>query len=102
VLGDIPLLGAIFRSKEKTVKNTELIVFITPIVVVNQTDGGTDELNAAYKEKLEKVKGRLRDAEPDALKTSPRRNSRRTRAPGLRWPLTTAARAPSPAPDKPK
>jgi type II secretion system protein D len=68
ILGDIPLLGLLFRSKDKTVKNTELVVFITPIVVVNTT-GGTDELNAAYKDKLEKVRGRLRDAEPDALKT---------------------------------
>jgi general secretion pathway protein D len=68
VLGDIPLLGAIFKSRDKTVKNTELVVFITPIVVVN-TEGAYDELNAAYKDKLEKVKSRLRDAEPDALKT---------------------------------
>lgn len=69
VLGDIPLLGAIFRSKDKTVKNTELLVFITPIVVVNTEGDAYDNLNASYKEKLERVKARLRESEPDSLKT---------------------------------
>ncbi|HYE61203.1 MAG TPA: secretin N-terminal domain-containing protein [Phycisphaerales bacterium] len=70
LLGDIPLLGAIFRSKEKTIKNTELLVFITPIVVVN-TDGTESEaLNAPYRERLEQIKNQLRKEEPLKGKTT--------------------------------
>jgi general secretion pathway protein D len=38
LLGDIPLLGRLFRSRDKTVKETELVVFITPVVVDNVDD----------------------------------------------------------------
>jgi general secretion pathway protein D len=51
VLGDIPLLGAIFRSKETTKNNTELLVFITPIVVDNPDDA--DRFNVPYRERLQ-------------------------------------------------
>jgi len=30
VLGDLPLIGALFRSRTKTKTNTELVLFITP------------------------------------------------------------------------
>ncbi len=33
LLGDIPLLGALFRSTEETVKKTDLLIFITPKLV---------------------------------------------------------------------
>ena len=39
ILGDIPLLGALFRHKVTTKDKTELLIFLTPTVVV-----GTDEL----------------------------------------------------------
>jgi len=57
ILGDIPLLGYLFKSKERTKKNTELLVFITPIVVDNtdQSDG----LNAPYTERLKALRGEL-------------------------------------------
>ncbi|RBJ64652.1 hypothetical protein C3L29_040635, partial [Pseudomonas sp. MWU12-2534b] len=32
-LGDIPLLGALFRSSQKIDKRSELLIFITPKVV---------------------------------------------------------------------
>lgn len=40
LLGDIPILGELFRSREKQNRNTELVIFITPQVVDNtdQTD----------------------------------------------------------------
>jgi type II secretion system protein D len=68
LLGDIPLLGALFRSKDKTVKNTELLVFITPIVVVNTEQNM--EMNSSYTDRLEKIKNRLKDSEPESLKSS--------------------------------
>lgn len=58
LLGDIPLLGALFRSKDKTVRETELIVFITPVVVDNVDDaesvtrplrGPLDQLREKFK-----------------------------------------------------
>lgn len=33
ILGDIPLLGAAFRRKEKSISKSELLVFITPYIV---------------------------------------------------------------------
>jgi type II secretory pathway component GspD/PulD (secretin) len=51
LLGDIPLLGALFRSTEKSKINTELLVFITPIVVDNGDEA--DELNEGYLKRLE-------------------------------------------------
>lgn len=37
VLGDIPLLGALFRHKSDTTINSELVVFITPLIVEDLT-----------------------------------------------------------------
>ncbi len=42
VLGDIPLLGLLFRHKNKTVEERELIVFITPHII-----GGIDAVAIA-------------------------------------------------------
>lgn len=39
VLGDIPILGWLFKSKTKTKDKTNLIVFITPKIVRNPEDG---------------------------------------------------------------
>ncbi len=36
VLGRLPVLGALFRSRSKTLNKTELLVFITPQVLVDQ------------------------------------------------------------------
>jgi type IV pilus assembly protein PilQ len=40
LLGDIPLLGALFRSRAKQDDRTELLVFLTPRVVDNLNPGG--------------------------------------------------------------
>jgi hypothetical protein len=71
LLGDIPLLGAIFRSKEKSVRNTELLVFITPIVVVNTNGDDSEALNAPYRERLDQIKSQLRKEEPLKGRSSP-------------------------------
>jgi hypothetical protein len=54
LLGDIPVLGLLFKSKERTKTNSELLIFITPIVVNNT--GENDALNVPYRERLEKLK----------------------------------------------
>jgi general secretion pathway protein D len=38
VLGDIPLLGALFRRRERTKQKRNLILFLTPYVVRDQSD----------------------------------------------------------------
>ena len=38
IVGDIPLLGKLFRRKDMRVEKTELMVFITPHVVYSDTD----------------------------------------------------------------
>lgn len=63
LLGDIPLLGALFTSKEKSVKSTELLVFITPIVVENPEE--RQKLNEPYQERLNQMRLRLQDPEKE-------------------------------------
>jgi pilus assembly protein CpaC len=50
-LGDLPILGALFRSKRFQNKETELVVFVTPKVVTPQTP--------QMKERIEKTEERL-------------------------------------------
>ncbi|MCC6426771.1 MAG: hypothetical protein IT435_08105 [Phycisphaerales bacterium] len=50
VLGDIPLLGLLFQSREKSNKATELFIFITPVVIDNTE--AADDLNAPYRQWL--------------------------------------------------
>jgi general secretion pathway protein D len=55
LLGDIPILGWLFKSKSKGRDKTNLFIFITPHVVRNQ-----DEASAIYRKKLEDV-GRVEE-----------------------------------------
>lgn len=41
LLGDIPLLGELFKSRSKTEQKTELLVFLTPKIVHNSNDAKT-------------------------------------------------------------
>ena len=52
LLGDIPLLGALFSSTEKTKSLVELVIFITPIVVDNP-DENDSNFNATDLQRLE-------------------------------------------------
>jgi general secretion pathway protein D len=56
-LGDIPLLGLLFRSKVNSVRKTELVLLITPHVINNleQANSVTDE----FIQRLEKIKDTL-------------------------------------------
>lgn len=38
VLGDIPIIGAMFRKTDKEVKKTELVIFLTPHIVTGEFD----------------------------------------------------------------
>ncbi|MDI1260154.1 pilus assembly protein N-terminal domain-containing protein [Aquabacterium sp.] len=52
-LGDIPILGALFRSKRFQNSETELVIFVTPMVIDSHTPGLVD--------RVEKTKARLNE-----------------------------------------
>lgn len=59
LLGDIPLIGLLFQSVEKEVSSSELVAFITPLVVHN--DESMHEINAPYRQRLNTLRDTLDD-----------------------------------------
>ncbi len=57
LLGDIPILGALFTSTDRSTTNTELVAFITPQVVESERD--LDEVNQPFRERLESLRENL-------------------------------------------
>lgn len=55
MLGDLPILGALFRSKRFQNKETELVVFVTPTVVDSRSAGLADRIERT----TEKLGGQL-------------------------------------------
>ena len=53
LLGDIPLIGELFRSTSKQNTKTELLVFLTPHVITNPEQG--DEMRVATDKQLDKT-----------------------------------------------
>jgi pilus assembly protein CpaC len=45
-IGDIPILGQLFRSKAAQKNRTELVVMITPVILRSNSPGVTDKLPA--------------------------------------------------------
>lgn len=62
VLGDIPGLNFFFSSTEKRRTTTELIAFVTPIVVNNRSD--VDAINQPYRDRLESLRGSIKPPDP--------------------------------------
>ena len=61
LLGDLPLVGALFRSTTRSTTNTELVAFITPIVVENPSE--MDDINKQPRDRLEELREMLREDE---------------------------------------
>ena len=40
LLGDLPLIGTLFRSRNVTTDDSELVVFITPTIIPDRPVGG--------------------------------------------------------------
>ena len=59
LLGDIPLLGKLFRHIDKGVRNRELVIFITPHVM--STPGEIDEQMKEPAKVLKRVKDAMND-----------------------------------------
>jgi general secretion pathway protein D len=69
LLGDIPLIGLLFQSTERTTRNTELVAFITPTVVENTEE--LDTLNTPYRRRLGELRQELGASAPDDEIDSP-------------------------------
>jgi general secretion pathway protein D len=55
LLGDIPLLGWLFRSSSKTAEKTNLMIFITPYIIKNEADAEeVTKKNSKSQEKFRK------------------------------------------------
>ncbi|MCP3905960.1 MAG: hypothetical protein GY715_20235 [Planctomycetes bacterium] len=53
LLGDIPIIGELFKSRENAVTKTELVAFVTPYVVDNPTENNTAAFQEEYRNRLE-------------------------------------------------
>ena len=68
LLGDIPIVGELFKHTEKQVANDELLCFITPYVIDSErldaipADGDTDSQLQQPFERMEKISGQLDEA----------------------------------------
>jgi len=56
ILGDIPLLGLLFRSTDRQVRNREVIAFITPYVV-DRGDNSAENASEENQRYLDRVRG---------------------------------------------
>lgn len=59
LLGDIPLIGLLFQSVEREVSSSELVAFITPLVVDN--DEAMQRVNDPYRQRLNTLRDTLDD-----------------------------------------
>ena len=57
LLGDIPLIGLLFRSRSQAVEQTELLIVLTPHVITTGTDGPTrqDRAGAVSNRQIDKL-----------------------------------------------
>jgi general secretion pathway protein D len=74
-LGDLPLIGGLFRSTDKTRSRTELMIFLTPYVV--RDDEGIDAKTAAARKELSVPDLRLPMPALKSLNTPDRRNGQK-------------------------
>ncbi|MBX9735374.1 MAG: hypothetical protein K2X32_00475, partial [Phycisphaerales bacterium] len=99
LLGDIPFFGAPFTSTENARTTTELVAFITPIVVNNRTEA--DTINKDPRARLRSLRTELAPDRPEPqgpLMVPTEDITPPAEAPGAKPLMTTPAR-PSPGPE---
>ncbi len=74
-LGDIPLLGELFTSRDKETTRTELLAFITPTVVSNPSENDTN-FNESERQRLDQLSRPLKDQSTEELLDHERIRSR--------------------------
>src|SRR3954468_3532018 len=68
-IGDIPILGYLFRSKAAQKNRTELVVMITPQILANNSSGVTPTLPKLQEPFLPIPQNKLKDMPPPAFPT---------------------------------
>lgn len=63
VLGDIPIIGWLFKSKNAQKSKKNLMIFITPKIIRNSQDG-SDLLNAKLNERIDFIQQNLKGQDP--------------------------------------
>ncbi len=72
LLGDIPLVGGLFRSTDKGVRNREVIAFITP-VIVNPATAEAEAISDRNRAWLDEIRGSM-DTDGEDTTTTPERD----------------------------
>ena len=70
LLGDIPLVGALFTSTDKADVTEELLIFITPTIVDNPDDNDSN-FNVLERERLEALSQPLKDVVKNPIASEP-------------------------------
>lgn len=63
ILGDIPILGWLFKSKESDVRKKNLMIFITPKILRNSQDNA-DLLNVKLNERIDFIQKNMKGRDP--------------------------------------
>jgi general secretion pathway protein D len=94
LLGDIPLLGGLFRSESRSRNRTNLMVFLRPIVMRD-----ADSVDRFSSERYEQMRALQQNAQPPASRLMPINESPilPARPEGSHAPLAPAAATPEPA-----
>ncbi|MEM7230297.1 MAG: hypothetical protein AAF432_15935, partial [Planctomycetota bacterium] len=95
LLGDIPLLGELFTSRDNTTTTSELLVFITPVVVDNPA--ANYEMNAPDLETLEQFRNTSLEDTDKLLDTMDRKIDRRITPPAASRNITESSASTAPA-----
>lgn len=61
LLGDIPLAGELFKHKELLTENSEVMIFLTPYVIEDVTEGAVAEEYERAREKLNNFQAQMND-----------------------------------------
>jgi len=90
-LGDVPVLGGLFRSESRTRRKTNLMVFLRPVVL--RTAASAEQLTL---DRYEQIRALQKDSQPAPSVTVPVNEA--PVLPPMRAPSPAPAPAPSPAP----
>lgn len=71
LLGDIPILGWAFRSRDKSEVTSELLVFITPVVVNNTTGESMNPVNEPFRQRLDELRKGMKAPDSQRVPAAP-------------------------------
>ena len=78
LLGDIPLLGALFRSTSDSKKRTNLLIFVTPRIVTDMNMAEKERARLERATSMEGVTSELEEPFPDLKRAADKKAEKRT------------------------